>query len=83
LPGNNLVNTFLQQWIHPTTEELWGMSFSNDSLCFLALLISNGSVKMFSQQKKKIVGGILFHVIPAVSKESGRLVLPRTSCSVF
>jgi hypothetical protein len=22
-------------------------------------------------------------VIPAVSKESGRLVLPRTSCSVF
>jgi hypothetical protein len=41
-------------------------------------LISNKSVKTFPWQIN--VGGIVFYAVPIVSKESRRLVLPRTSC---
>jgi hypothetical protein len=49
-------------------------------LCILVSLLGNNSVKTFPWQRR-IVGGVVFYVVRVVSKESGRSVLPRTSCS--
>jgi hypothetical protein len=45
-------------------------------------LLGNSSVKTLPLQRR-IVGGVVFHVARVVSKESKRLLLPRTSCSVY
>jgi hypothetical protein len=42
-------------------------------------LLSNNSVKKFPQQQT-IAGGVVLYAVHVVSKESRRLVLPRTSC---
>jgi hypothetical protein len=42
-------------------------------------LLGNGSVNMFPRQQG-ITGGVIFYAVRVVSKESRRLVLPRTSC---
>jgi hypothetical protein len=48
------------------------------SVCiFLLSLQSNGSVKTFPRQRR-IVGTVVLYAVPVVSKESRRLVLPRT-----
>jgi hypothetical protein len=53
-------------------ESLW--------LCVpLLSLLGNGSLNTFPQ-KRRIVGRVVFYVVHVISKESGRLVLPRTSC---
>jgi hypothetical protein len=47
-------------------------------LCIPLSLLGNGSVNTFPRQTG-IVGGVVFYKIGVVSKESRRLVLPRTS----
>jgi hypothetical protein len=46
------------------------------------LLLGNNEVKMFPLQRR-IVGGVFFYAIHTLSKETGRLVLPRTSRNVI
>jgi hypothetical protein len=48
--------------------------------CIPLSLLGNNSVKTFPRQGR-IVGRVVFYAIRVVSKESRRLVLPRTSCS--
>jgi hypothetical protein len=48
-------------------------------LCIPLSLLGNNSVKT-SPWQRRIVGGVVFYAVCAVSKESRRLVLPRTSC---
>jgi hypothetical protein len=48
---------------------------------WVCLCIGNKSVKTFPQQQ--IIGKVVFSVVPVVSKESRRLVLPRASCYIF
>jgi hypothetical protein len=48
-------------------------------LCTPLSLLGNNSVKTFPQERR-IVGGVVFYAVRVVSKESRRLVLPRTSC---
>jgi hypothetical protein len=48
-------------------------------LCISLSLLGNNSVKSFPRQRK-IVGGVVFYVVHIASKESRRLVLPRTPC---
>jgi hypothetical protein len=47
-------------------------------LCIPPLLLSNGLVNMFPRQQR-IVGGMIFYVVHAISNESRQLVLPSTS----
>jgi hypothetical protein len=42
-------------------------------------LLGNNSVKTFLRQQRT-VEGVVFYAVRVVSKEIGRLVLPRTSC---
>jgi hypothetical protein len=57
---------------------------SNDSLfCDARQWLSKNVSIAKKKKKKKTVGGSVFHVIPVVSTESRRSVLPKTSCSVF
>lgn len=42
-------------------------------------LLGNNLVKAFPWQRR-IVGGLIFHVVCVVSQESRQLVLPRISC---
>jgi hypothetical protein len=51
-------------------------------LCIPLSLVGNNSVKTVPRQRR-IVGGIVFYAVHVVSKESRRLVLPRTSCSLW
>jgi hypothetical protein len=46
---------------------------------FLLSLLGNGSVNTFLRPRR-IVEGVVFYAVRVVSNESGRLVLPRTSC---
>jgi hypothetical protein len=48
-------------------------------LCIPLSLLGNNSVKTFPQQRR-IFGGVVFYTVRVVTKESRRLVLPRTSC---
>jgi hypothetical protein len=48
-------------------------------LYILRPLLGNDSVNIFSR-KRRINGGVVFYAV-VVSKESRRLVLPRTSCT--
>jgi hypothetical protein len=41
-------------------------------------LLGNGSVNTFPRQRR-IVGGMVFYAVHVISKESRRLVIPRTS----
>jgi hypothetical protein len=50
-------------------------------LCIPLSLLGNNSVKTFLRQRK-IVGGVVFNAVHVVSKESMRVVLPRTSCFI-
>jgi hypothetical protein len=47
-------------------------------LCTPLASLGNNSIKTFPR-KRRIFGGVVFYVIHIVSKESKRLVLPRTS----
>jgi hypothetical protein len=49
-------------------------------MCISLSLLRNSSVKT-SPRQRRIVGGVVFYAIRVVSKESRRLVLPRTSTS--
>jgi hypothetical protein len=53
--------------------------FGPVSLCVLLSLLRNRSVKTFPRQRR-IVADVVFYAVRVVSKESGWLVLPRTSC---
>jgi hypothetical protein len=44
-------------------------------------VLGNVSINTFPRHRR-IVGGVIFHTVLVVSKESRRLVLPRTSCSL-
>jgi hypothetical protein len=91
LLGNSSVKTFPRQRIETTAKELLGASFSVRSLpyerkeslwvyVYIPLSLSgNSSVKTFPRQRR-IVVGVVFYAVRVVSKESSRLVLPRTSC---
>jgi hypothetical protein len=48
-------------------------------LCISLSLLGNNSVKTFPRQWR-IVGGVFFYAIHVISKETRRLLLPRTSC---
>jgi hypothetical protein len=91
LIGNGSVDTFPWQRTHATIEELLKASFPIRSvsyqresvgLCIPISLLDNGSVKMFLRQGR-IVGGAVFYAVRDVSKESMRLILPRTSCFIL
>jgi hypothetical protein len=49
-------------------------------LCIPLPLLGNNSVYTFPGQRR-IFGGVVFYAVLVVSKESNRLVLPRTSCN--
>jgi hypothetical protein len=49
-------------------------------LCIPLSLQGSGSVNTFPWQWR-IVGGVIFYAVRVVSKESRRLILPKTSCS--
>jgi hypothetical protein len=51
-------------------------------LCIPVSFLDNSSVKTFLLQRR-IVGGVVFYAARVVSKESRRLVLPRTSCFII
>jgi hypothetical protein len=59
---------------------------SHQSLCLYVysplLLLENGLVNTFIRQRR-IVGGRVFYAVRVVSKESMRLVFPRTSCCIL
>jgi hypothetical protein len=91
LLGNSSIDTFPWQWIHATIEN-WRHHFLC-GLCHIKgepvglsvyplLLLGNSSVNTFPWQKR-IVGGIIFHVVLVISKESRQLVLTRTYCLVI
>jgi hypothetical protein len=92
LLGNGSVNTFPRQRILATIEELLDASFSirsvsyqrrvRGSICVSLSLLGNGSVSTIPRQRR-IVGGVCFYAVRVVSKESRRLVLPRTVTSSF
>jgi hypothetical protein len=78
------------QRIHTTIEELLDASFSVLSVSYQRRvcgsvfvsplsLLGNNSVKTFPRQRR-IVGGVVFCAVRIVAKESGRFILPRTSC---
>jgi hypothetical protein len=53
-------------------------------MCILLSLLGKGSVKSYrgneyKSNNRSIVGGVVFYAVRVVSKESRRLVLPRTS----
>lgn len=48
-------------------------------ICIPLLLLRKNSAKTF-HWKRRIVGGLIFYAVCVVTKECGRLVLPRTSC---
>jgi hypothetical protein len=48
-------------------------------LYVLLSLLGNGSVNIF-RRKQRIIGGVVFCVVRVVSKDSRRLILPRTYC---
>jgi hypothetical protein len=48
-------------------------------LCTHLLLLGNSSVNTFPWQRR-FVGGVVFYAVRVLSKESRRIVLPRTSC---
>jgi hypothetical protein len=50
-------------------------------LCIPLSLLANGLGKQ-SLWQLRIVGGVVFYVVRVVTKESIRLVLSRTSCSI-
>jgi hypothetical protein len=57
-------------------------------VCYPLSLLSNGSLNMFPRQrihakKKNCCTRLIFYAVRVVSKESTRLVLPRTSCYIF
>jgi hypothetical protein len=81
LLGNGSVNTFPRQQIHATIKELLDVCVCGPLFTPLSLL-GNNSVKTFPQQGIN-VGGIVFYVVRVISKESRRLILPRTSCFFF
>jgi hypothetical protein len=84
--GNGSVNTFSRLLIHSTIKELLDTSFYIRSVSYqrrvcgsvYVSLLDNNSVKMFLRQRR-IVGGVVLYAVRVVSKESRRLVLPRTS----
>jgi hypothetical protein len=79
LLGKGSVNTFPRQEIHETIEERL-----DACVCvWIPLsLLSNNSVKKFPRQRR-IVGGVVFYAVLVASKESGRSVLPITSCLYY
>jgi hypothetical protein len=76
LLDNGSVNTFPLQRIHSTAGQVLDMW-----ACIPLSLLGNNSVKTLPRQRK-IVGGVVFYAVYIVSKQSRRLVLPRTSCSL-
>jgi hypothetical protein len=88
--GNGSINTFPRQRIHGTIEELLDSSFSMRSMSYqrriygsvYPLSLLDNSVKTFPGQRR-VVGGGFFYSVRVVSKESRRLVLPRTSCFII
>jgi hypothetical protein len=52
------------------------------SLCIPLSFLGNNSVKTFPRQRR-IVGGVVFYAVRLASKESMRVVLPRTSCFLY
>jgi hypothetical protein len=48
----------------------------------VSLSLLDNPVKMFPRQGKS-VGSVVFYVVPVVSKENRRLVLPRTTTSLM
>jgi hypothetical protein len=87
--GNGLENTFPWQRMYATIEKLLeplfyigSMSLRWESVSLFVYpipLLSNSSVKTFLLQRR-IVVGVVFYAVHVVSKESRRLILPRTSC---
>jgi hypothetical protein len=62
---------------------------SHESVClyvYLLSLLGNGSVKTLPRRRmhtnKKIVGRVVFYEIRVATKESGLIILPRTSCYI-
>jgi hypothetical protein len=51
-------------------------------LCILLSLLGNNSIKTFPRQRR-IVGGVVYFAVSVVSKESRRLVLPKTACYIL
>jgi hypothetical protein len=51
-------------------------------LCIPLSLVGNSSVKTFPRQRR-VVGGVIFCAVCVVSKESRRLVLPKTSAFIW
>jgi hypothetical protein len=90
LLGNGSVDTFLWQQTHATIQELLEASFSVESgsyerrVCgsvYPPIVATQCSADTFPRQRR-IVGGV-FLAVYVVSKESRRLVLPRTCCVVI
>jgi hypothetical protein len=73
---NSSVNTFLRQWIPATIEELLDACVCG-SVCIPISLLGNSFVMMFPR-RRRIVGGVVFYAVRVVSKESRRLVHPRS-----
>jgi hypothetical protein len=86
--GNGSVTTFQQQRTHATIDKFLNALFSIRSVSYQRRvcgslwsplsLLDNNSVKTFPRERR-IVGGVVFYAARVVSKESRRLVLPRTS----
>jgi hypothetical protein len=51
-------------------------------MCIPLLLLANGSAKML-QWQQGIIGGTVLYAVHVISKESRRLVIPRTSCNII
>jgi hypothetical protein len=62
-------------------EELLDACVGRGCRCIPLSLLGNNSVKTFPRQRT--VGGVVFSAVHVVSKESWRLVLPRTSCYIL
>jgi hypothetical protein len=63
---------------------MWSVSIKRAvcrCLCIPISLLGSGSVNTFL--RKFVVGGAIFYAARVASKESGQLLLPRTSCRVF
>jgi hypothetical protein len=81
------LNKFYETLLYIMTPELVLTAyFINPSyqcvfMCIPLSLLGNGYVKKLPQQiHNRIVGHVVFYSVRAVSKESRRSVLPRTSC---
>jgi hypothetical protein len=91
LLGNGLIYTFPRKRIHETNKNYWTRRFLCGScrikgesvgLCIPLSLRGKGSENTFPLQRR-IVGIVFFCALYVASKESRRLISPRTSCYWF